>query len=462
MPRGHGWVSRSAVVWFVVVSGCASVPRVPSARYETAPEAYARLRDSIDVARSLKPDEVVAAPRVRLVIPSATLATSQYVNAAFHLSADAYVLVVAVDQDRRLRVLFPESPQQSGFAAQKSVHRLPSFFAGFGHAGQASRIDAMYSSQLISPVVGVGLLLAVASDRPLQLDRLLDESGEWDERTLQSLVYDQSLAGAAHALGRATVLTGQEYNVDYSTLGGSRMLNGYATLASRGFDACGYGSGFDGFGAYVPTASSTRLVGVFVRDGVRVARYSTGGSCGGASYFDVTVGPAGLAPRDTARRDSTVRQMRPPKAGDVPREPSAPPRLSRRLEPSDALDGVHDRPVVSSGVRFRRPDQLPAPGIRPLDREPSSPERDDMPMRRRPHDEERTTQPLAPRSGDQESVRSAPVQREPPRSEPVRSEPVRSEPVRSEPVRSEPVRSEPARAIPVQREPTPVIPPPLG
>ena len=452
MPRGLLWVSRRAVVGFVVVAGCASVPRVSSSRSESPGEAYARLRDSIDVARSLKPDEVMAAPRIRLVIPSATLATSQYVNAAFHLTADAYVLVVAVDQDRRLRVLFPESPQQSGFAAQKSVHRLASFFPGFGHASQASRFDAMYSSQRISPMGGAGLLLAVASDRPLQFDRLLDESGEWDEQTLQALVYDQSLAGAAHALGRAIVLTGQDYNVDYSTLGGSRALNGFGTLASRGFDACGYGNGFDSFGKFMPGTFSTRLVGMFVLNGVSVARYASGYACGDVSYYDVTVGPAGLAPRDTARRDSTVRQMRPPKTGDVPREPSAPPRLSRRLEPSDALDGVDDRPIVSSGLRFRRPEQMPAPGIRPLEREPSSPERDDMSMRRRPLDDERTTRPLAPRGVDQEAVRSAPVQREP----------VRSEPVRSEPVRPEPVRPEPARAEPVQREPTPVIPPPLG
>ncbi|MEO7714177.1 MAG: hypothetical protein ABIV10_14770 [Gemmatimonadaceae bacterium] len=460
IPRGLGWVSRRAVV-LVVMTGCASVPRVPSARYENAGEAYARLRDSIDLVRSLKPDEVVAAPRIRLVIPSATLAASQYVNAAFHLSADAYVLIVGVDQDRRVRVLYPESPQQSGFAAYKSVHRLPSFFAGFGQSRQASRFDAMYSSQRISPIGGTGLLLAVASDRPLQLDRVLDESGEWDEQALQRLVYDESLPGAAHALGRAMVLTGQDYNVDYSTFGGSRVLNGYGTLASRGFDECGYGNGFD-FGTYA-SASPTRLVGVFVRNGVRVARYATGGSCGGASYYDVTVGPAGLTPRDTARRDSTVKQMRPPKSGDVPRNPNAPPALTRRLAPSDDMQtGVHDRPIVAAGVRFRRPEQMPAPGVRPLDGEPASSERDDMSMRRRPHGDEQSTRPLAPSSGDQDIMRSAPVQREPVRSEPVRSEPVRSEPVRSEPVRSEPVRSEPARAEPVQRAPTPVIPPPLG
>ncbi|MCY7380085.1 MAG: hypothetical protein LH467_12215 [Gemmatimonadaceae bacterium] len=445
MPRGLGWVSRRAVV-LVVMGGCASVPRVPSARYENAGEAYARLRDSIDLVRSLKPDEVVAAPRIRLVIPSATLATSQYVNAAFHLSADAYVLVVAVDQDRRVRVLYPESPEQSGFAAQRTVHRLPSFFAGFGLARPASRFDEINATQRISPIVGVGVMLAVASDRPLQLDRVLDEAGEWDEQSLQRLVYDQSLAGAAHALGGAMVLTGQDYNVDYSTFGGSRVLNGYGTLASRGFNACGYGYGFDSFGTYA-SASPTRLVGVYVRNGVRIARYASSGSCGDVSYYDVTVGPTGLTPRDTARRDSTVKQMRPPQAGGVPRNPTAPPALTRGLEPSDMQAGVHDRPIVAAGVRFRRPEQMPAPGVRPLDREPASPERDDMSMRRRPHGEEQSTRPLAPPSGDQDVMRSAPVQREPARSEPLRSEPVRSEPVRAEPV---------------QREPTPVIPPPLG
>ena len=467
MPRDLGWVSLSAVMGFVVMAGCASVPRVPASHSESPGAAYARLRDSIDLARSLKPDEVVAAPRIRLVIPTSTLAISRYVNASFHLSADAYVLVVAVDQDRRVRVLYPESPEQSGFAAQRAVYRLTSVFAGFGLAHHASRYDAINASQRISPIGGVGLLLAVASDRPLQLDRVLDEAGEWDEQALQSLVFDQSLAAAAHALGRAMVLTGQDYNVDYSTFGGSRVMNGYGTFASRGFDACGYGNGFDSFGAYVPSAFSTRLVGVFVRNGVRVARYASGGSCGDVSYYDVTVGPAQLTPRDTAGRDSTVKQMRPPQTGSVPRNPNAPPTLTRRLEPSDMQGGVHDRPIVASGVRFRPPEQMPAPGVRPLNREPSSREQDGMSVRQRPHAEDQATRPLAPRSGEQEAVRSAPVQREPARSEPVRSEPVRSEPARSEPTRSEParsepVRSEPARSEPVQREPTPVSRPPGG
>ena len=395
MPRGLGWVGWRAVFGFAVMAGCASAPRVRSSQAESPRETYARILDSIDVARSLGPDEVVAAPRIRLVIPSATLATSQYVNAAFHLSADAYVFVVAVDQDRRLRVLYPESPQQSGFAAHTSVHRLASFFAGFGQSRQAPRFDAMYSSQRISPIGGAGLLLAVASDRPLQLDRVLDESGEWDEQILQSLVYDQSLAGAAHALGRAMVLTGQDYNVDYSTLGGSRVLNGYGTLASRGFDECGYGNGFSSFGTD-PSASPTRLVGVYLRNGVRVARYSNGGSCGGATYYDVTVGPAPLTPRDTARRDTTVTQLRPPQTGGVPRNPIAPPTLIRRMAPSDIEGGMRERPLVESGLRFRRPEQMPAPGVRPLDREPSSEEHDGVAMQRRPRSEEQATRPLAP------------------------------------------------------------------
>ena len=460
MPRALGWVSRKAVVGVVVLAGCASVPRAPSSRSESAGAVYARMLDSIELARSLKSDEVAAAPRIRLVIPSATFAASQYVNASFHLSGDAYVLVVAVDQDRRMRVLYPESPQQSGFAAHQRVHRLASFFPGFGHTRQASRHDAIYASQRISPMGGVGLLLAVASDRPLQLERVLDETGEWDEQALQSVVFDQSLAGAAHALGRAIVLTGQDYNVDYATLSGSRVLDSHTSFASRGVDACGFGYAFDSFGAYTPGASPTRLVGVFVRNGVRVARYTSGGSCGDGSYYDVVVGPARLTPRDTARRDSTVTQMRPPRSGDVPRNPSAPPTLVRRLAPTDILDGAHDRPLVESGVRFRRPEQLPAPDVGPLDRAPSSREREEMSERRRPHAEEQVTRPLAPRSREEESVRSAPVQREPMRSEPVRSEPIRSEPVRSEPVRSEPVRSEAARSEPVQREPTPVTPPP--
>ena len=186
-----------SLVGVVLLAGCASLPAPQSQRGEGAPARYQWLRDSVRLANSLEADEVPTAPRIRLVVPPSVYSGNQYVEASFQLSSDAYVLVVAVDLDRRVRVLYPETPEQSGFAARSNANRLSRFFAGFARPGRMSAYETRYDATgRISPLGGAGVLLAVASDRPLQLERLLDASGEWDEAALMELVFDESLSGA--------------------------------------------------------------------------------------------------------------------------------------------------------------------------------------------------------------------------------------------------------------------------
>ena len=479
---------RRSLVGALALCGCVTVPSPGSRRLDGPTARFQQIRDSIARARSFEEADGTTAPRIRLVVLPATYASTPYVDASFHLSEDAYVLIVAVDLDRRVRVLYPETPEQRGFTAKSNSNRLTRFFAGFG--GPRGRSYASYGAryditQRISPVDGGGVLLAIASERPLQLERLIDENGDWDEHALSQLIFDRTMASAAHAVGRAVVLTGQEYDTDVTTFGGSPTLGAYSSFASSRFDDCAdeYG-GLDAFGFSGSRAGSsysgpvTRFVGLYRRGDQTYARYASGGgSCGRSVYYDVAVNTPRVAPRDTTRRDSTRVARRRPRFPGAPRFPSVSEDsgtrpLARRLAPPDANDAAPERPLVAPGLRFRPPDQSPTERLRPLDTHSSPREVEESPARRHPWSAgDQATRPTAPRAEGSEPLRPAdrpqpPERREEPRAEPAhpepaRREPVRSEPVRSEPVRSEPVRSEPVRSAPVQREPVPVAPAPI-
>lgn len=463
---------RRSLVGILALTGCATVQSSAGHRYESPGERFLRVRDSLATASALEAD-MASAPRIRLVVPPAMYASTRFVEASFRVTEDAYVMVVAVDLDRRVRVLYPESPDESGFAAMRDQHRLTRFFAGFGGPSAGySRFDARYDiNQRISPFGGGGVLLAIASDRPLQLERLQDDGGDWDEHLLAQLVFDQSLAGAAQTVGRAVVLTGQEFNTDYTTFTGSRTLGGYSTFASSSFGDCGFAGayGFDGYaygnsygdGSYYGAA--TRFVGFYQRNGVTFARYASGGGCTRPVYYDVPVPTPVGVPRDTTHRDTTSAGKRPPHVPGAPRFPSVTgDGTLPRLAPSDWRGADRERPVVASGLRFRRPEQLPTQPmdgmgrLSPRDAEPfarrypaSSPDVERVRPAEHPRDEPAAARPVE---------RVAPEQRQAPRSEPVRAEPMRAEPVRSEPAPRESSPREPTPREPVRATPTPITP----
>jgi hypothetical protein len=331
--------------------------------------------------------------------------------------------------------------------------------------------DARYEmSQRISPFGGGGVLLAIASDRPLQFDRLVGQDGNWDEQLLGQLIFEKTLSSAAHALGYAVALTGQEFNTDYTTFDGRNTLGAYTSYASHSFGPCSgfYGNGYSGYAGYALdgfgyTALPTRFIGFHEQGGVRFARYASGGSsCNAPVYYDVPVYTQPAAPRDTTKHDSTSTGQKPPRHPGAPRFPSVTgdgSRISQRFAPRDAHDAARERPVVAAGLRFRPPEQVPTDAMRPFGRmsprdpssfpsrrEPASTET----QRMRPHDA-RGSEPTFTRPVDRE-VR----ERQEPRSEPSQAERMRPEP-RSEPTRPEP-RSEPASREPVHPAPAPINP----
>ena len=463
----------------VALAGCATVQWPASSRLETGAAQFARVLDSIRTAQSLEDDEVASAPRIRLVVPPTSFVNDRYVEASFRLSSDAYALVVAVDRDRRIRVLHPESPDQSGFAPAGTSNRLTRFFAGFGgvrpngYGTYHARFDV---SQRISPLGGGGVLLAVASDRPLQVERLIGADGDWDELELGRLVFEQSLSSAAHAIGRAVVLSGQDFNTDYTTFTGGRTFTAVRSFAASGF-ACDLASGFSRYGAYddglsyqpgYGAASLPRFIGFIQREGRTFARYAQGGECGSASYYDMPVPSSRPSLPDTTTRDS-IAGRRIPRLPGAPRLPSivddgtvaGTPTMS--VSPRTRGAGG-ERPIVASGLRFRPPELVPGDAAPPMGMRMSPRAASDAPSRAHPQGSETSTL-RRERSAErivERPAHSAP--RQEPRAEAVRERPAGETPVRETPVREAPVREAPARDAPareaVRRERAPVSPAP--
>lgn len=361
-----GRVSRFVLlVVAVATTGCRTVQR-PAERV-SAGTRYGAVLDSLRAEQALERAE---APHIRLVIPTMSYTSSGMVDASFHLSDDAYVRIVALDLDRRIRVLFPESSAGSGFVRGGAKwHRLMRFHAGFGTSARGyGSFQASYArAGVISPFGGGGIVLAVASARPLQLERLLDVDGDWNQQELERMMYDRSLAGAALALAHALVLTGQEYHVDYATFGGGRTLESYTTYATLGLSGCDndFSVGLAGaysYGGY--GARTPRFIGLY------------------------RLRPPGLIPAEDRPLEAEGTRM------------AAPTRAERRIHVSDRME----------------------PGIEPSSFDPRRSE----PTRVEPV----RVEPARVEPARVEPTRVEPACVEPARVESTRVEPVRSEPAR--------------------------------
>jgi hypothetical protein len=420
----------------------------------TPAERYLRLRDSLEALASRERD-ADRAPQIRLHQPLTRDSYRSYVDVAFSVERDAYALVVAVDLEDRIRVLFPDSPRDTAFVQQHTPARLQRFFPGFGHWRGVSRYHFLRG----------GMLVAVASARPLQLERLMDESGDWDEEAIARLLDRSTAVDGARELGRAVTLVGQKFTTDHESFSGRRNIAYAGTLGRESaFGDCSFAFGNAAFdlapGAYALRAAP--LVRYFVIGRYLYAQYlneSTG--CGTPAYsVPVLVGPAPQPP---------VSQPVPRLPGDttpVPSPKDSVTRLVPRFRPPHTipLDEIPDE----GRVRLRAEGETPA--AHPAWAQDESPVRSapvaetregERAARVRPAepreepvgaDTRRTEPRREPRS--EESPRGEPRRVEPP-PEPPRSEPPRSEPPRSEPVSGERVRSEPVRSEPVRKEPDP-------
>lgn len=439
-------------------TGCLAT-HAPQARdAESAAVRFERLRDSLRLAAAGEVER--DAPRIRLTMPSASWALTRYVSSSFTVSEDAYVLVVALDLDHRIRVLQPESPDESGFVAATGLHQLTRFHAGFGGpAAGYGAYEARYGDDRISPVSGGGVLVAVASARPLQLERLLGPGGDWDDVAIERLLFDRSLPSATHALAQAVVLTGQDYDVDFTTFSGRRTLAGYRTFASSGFGDCfAYGGWVDAFSSGYGTGTP-RFLGVYSRNGQNFARYASGGDgCGrGVTYYDVPVGTYRVVPRtpaDTARPGDSIPDTRPRHFPGAPRFPSVTAEGGSSFTPADGRRPEHDQPTIVAGLRIRPPDRLPPADERPIGPMTSDARGREVHVRfERPDNVGTGGGPGGVSGSHYEPLRHEPAQGAPARLEPARTEPARTEPPRVEPPRSEPPRVDPPRAEPVRSAP---------
>lgn len=211
---------------------------------------------------------------VQIITPR-VLRADRTVEASFRVNKDAYVAVFALDYDGRARMLFPASPIDSGLARADTVYQLPRFFAGQGTARFATYPGSANGAPLAQ---SGGLIYTVASDRPLQLRRLANTSGEWNELLLERLTWNVGYKGVASAVGGAVTSAKQDFQTSVSkfTAGPLNPAYGLASLMPRGCDA----------GASSPsgkTAPSAQTVTHVYVDGVQYARLTRTTECGGST-----------------------------------------------------------------------------------------------------------------------------------------------------------------------------------
>jgi len=330
-----------------LLAGCVSMG-TPSPQVTTyGPEAFERIRDSVygTPARDASARE---APRVTIITP-ATMDASRYVDASVRVSDDAYVAVLAVDNDGRVRMLYPESPSEAGLVSAAKAQPLRRFFSGFGTLGLSRLGTASYSAQALSQRANRGgVIIAVASREPLQLARIADGNGDWDEDALEQLVLEKSVSSAAYALGNTLSLTGQQFDTDYSGFVESSRLASFA-YAPYGTNPCSSdqsGTLVD----YAPRASFSTG-----SDGTRYITMTSGDPCFGFTQRTVAlsssvtgsrVGVDSLSPARgsiAARRaasSATALRFRPP----------------QRLHPEPGVNGLAEsvHPRADRPTEWRR------------------------------------------------------------------------------------------------------------
>jgi hypothetical protein len=418
-----------------LVAGCVTSggPVRQSSKYDE----LMRIRDSLrQVVQDQQSDPQASEPRVHIITP-AILGANRYVESSFRVNEDAYVVVVAVDYDGRARVTFPEAPTESGFVRANTLHRLPTFFAGFGTSRLAMYAGSRYG--MLHPAFGGsgGLIVAVASARPLQLQRLATDDGDWDEIAIERLLWSRSGNAAGYVLGRVVALTGQDFDTDYSgfTQGLTRASYMFASFGSSMCDEDSRSLS----GVYYNSAPQSSVAYVVI-DGVEYARLTRVDWCSGrVNQQLVPIGPVQRPPQnpgDSARTDSSstaaatriarVRHVGTPVDGGSSGLAERP--VARRgtigSPADDRDDGSLRRPMIDRGLRFLPPKRV----------------REDGTFRRSDGEsvqEELLRQRQTRRASDEREGRSAP-QRNPEQQRPTRAEPSRSEPAAIERTTSTP------------------------
>ena len=338
-----------------LVGGCATAgsQHRGTSRYDD----LVHLRDSLmQVVEAGQNEPAANEPRVRIITP-AILGADRYVESAFRVDEDAYVAIVAVDNDGFAHVVFPESPSESGFVRANTLYVPPSFFAGFGSERLSFFRYGWTRTSLSGFGPATGLIFAVASNRPLQLQRLATDDGDWDDYAIERVLWGSSYNSGSYALGRVLTLTGQEFDTDFSgfTQGQGRPSYMFASLDApmcQPDDRSLYEQ-------YYAPAPQTGITNVQI-DGIQYVRIAVADGCGGPLLYRLVplqrvpitpVNPVDSTAKDSSSTDSGTRIARAPHVG-TPVESGS----SSFVEPPVARGGTIGR---TGGDResgsFRRP-----------------------------------------------------------------------------------------------------------
>ena len=180
-------------------------------------------------------DASLQEPQVKVfTAPSGFGVRSGEVKASLSLTEDAYVLVVALDRNGRVHVLLPDSAKSDTIVRRASRRPIPAFSAGGGpepigkFGSKSSR-----AARPLSRNRDDGVVIAIASAKPLQLERIIG-NGEWDEDAIASLLFTKIPAVAADALGHELAERDQAFSTDFAPLFTSP--NGERTLTFHVYD----------------------------------------------------------------------------------------------------------------------------------------------------------------------------------------------------------------------------------
>ena len=164
------------------------------------------------------------------------------INAHFQIEQNAYALVAHLGGDGRIRILFPESPDESGYVRGKRMYRTTSMPAYY------DAIPSLFSYRLATfrgvgarhdsyDGRGHGYVFMITSRTPLRYRYLYDYAG-WAEWELEN--YDRSHDPRYAIRSFADMLAG---GAKYTLKFASNLTSfGYSSYADRAWD-CSFLSG---------------------------------------------------------------------------------------------------------------------------------------------------------------------------------------------------------------------------
>jgi hypothetical protein len=254
----------------LLVAGAACAPRATS----VAP-------------RPIKPED---GPKASIHASYSGGLTYRTVNASFHVEQNAYVVVAHLAGDGVIRIVHPQTPQESGrvwTGKRVSVRPIMSRFDGAPSLLSLGRAPFRTTSAMMDSYDGGGhgFVFLVATRYPMNFDAVSD-GYEWDEFALTDYLTgsdprvairtfaDRMTGGGGYTLRFATSMSTLSF-VSYAA-----MADDCALLSSLGY---GYASGFWGSWGFAPLRLMNRSP-FYYYPGSRNACYPSY-SYAGASYL---------------------------------------------------------------------------------------------------------------------------------------------------------------------------------